>query len=120
MARDMSGGDRVVFSSAGTHALDGNPATRTGRVAAATLGLELGEHRARQLTSEMVRDAEIIFVMEQVHRDHVLTMDAGADVRLLDPGESEIPDPYGGELDSYLAAYELIRQALDAHLAEFG
>lgn len=116
MARDLYDGDDITFSSAGTYALDGNPASRTGIEAAALLGLELAQHRARQLTSELLADTDIVFVMEEGHGRFVRSLDGEVRIRLLDPDGSEIPDPYGADLPSYLAVYETIRNALELQL----
>lgn len=119
LARDMIGDNEgVTFLSAGTYAIDGNPATSTGRAAAAMLGVEIESHRARSLTPEMVRAADIVFVMERGQRDHVRSVDPGVNVLLLQPDGTEVRDPYGEDLGSYLASYAIIRDALTQRLAE--
>ncbi len=86
---------RVV--SAGVSAAPGRPASAEVGVALRELGIEPLRHRSRELTREIIRDAEAIFAMGAVHRDAVLSLDPGADGRtvLLDPTGSEVPDPIG-------------------------
>ena len=66
------------FASAGSHALEGNPATQPGVVAAADRGGDLASHRARELSRRRVRDADLILVMAAEHLPYVLAFDRSA------------------------------------------
>ena len=120
MARRLSPGRGITFVSAGTYAIAGDPASRTGAAAAARIGLDLSGHRARPLTSSLVADAEHIFGMEQEHVDAVRALDASAPVELLLPDGSGVPDPYGADVPVYLHIYDMIRRGLEARLADLG
>jgi protein-tyrosine phosphatase len=71
-------GAGLSFASAGSHALEGNPATEPGVVAAADRGGDLARHRARELSRRRVRDADLILVMASEHLPFVLAFDRSA------------------------------------------
>jgi protein-tyrosine phosphatase len=65
-------------SSAGSHALEGNPAASRSMLAAATRGASLERHFARELTRRRVRAADLVLCMAAEHRPFVLSYDRGA------------------------------------------
>jgi protein-tyrosine phosphatase len=65
-------------SSAGSHALEGNPASGRMMVAASTRGAALERHMARELTRRRVRAADLILCMAAEHRPFVLSYDRSA------------------------------------------
>jgi protein-tyrosine phosphatase len=71
-------GAGLGFASAGSHALEGNPATEPGVAAAADRGGDLARHRARELSRRRVRDADLILVMAEEHLPYVLAFDRTA------------------------------------------
>ncbi|HEX6675876.1 MAG TPA: low molecular weight phosphatase family protein [Actinomycetes bacterium] len=66
------------FGSAGSHALNGNPATEGAVAAAAARGGDLTRHRARELDRRLVREADLILVMAAEHLPYVLAFDRSA------------------------------------------
>jgi protein-tyrosine phosphatase len=68
----------VRVSSAGSHALEGNPAASRSMLAAATRGASLERHFARELTRRRVRAADLILCMAAEHRPFVLSYDRSA------------------------------------------
>ena len=68
----------IQVSSAGSHALEGNPAASRSLLAAATRGANLERHFARELTRRRVRAADLILCMAAEHRPFVLSYDRGA------------------------------------------
>ena len=105
-------GIRVL--SAGTDSRSGARASRLAREAAGELGLALEGHRARRLTSAIIRGAALVLCMSrrEVARVLELAPDARQKTVLLDAPE-EIPDPMGEGIDAYRRALEAIRRALD-------
>jgi protein-tyrosine phosphatase len=73
----------IQVSSAGSHALEGNPAASRSMLAAATRGANLERHFARELTRRRVRAADLILCMAAEHRPFVLSYDRGAAGRTL-------------------------------------
>ena len=68
----------IRVSSAGSHALEGNPAASRSMLAAATRGASLERHFARELTRRRVRAADLILCMAAEHRPFVLSYDRSA------------------------------------------
>jgi protein-tyrosine phosphatase len=71
-------GAALRVSSAGSHALEGNPAASRMLVAASTRGADLQRHFARELTRRRVRAAGLILCMAEEHRPLVLAYDRAA------------------------------------------
>jgi protein-tyrosine phosphatase len=65
-------------SSAGSHALEGNPAASRSLLAAAARGAALDAHHARELTRRRVRAAGLVLCMAAEHRPFVLSYDRSA------------------------------------------
>ncbi len=68
----------IQVSSAGSHALEGNPAASRSLLAAASRGASLERHFARELTRKRVRAADLILCMAAEHRPFVLSYDRSA------------------------------------------
>lgn len=62
------GYDDVVVKSAGIYGLHESPASRYARQVMHDRDIDISDHSSRQLTRDMVRQADIILVMEQYHR----------------------------------------------------
>jgi protein-tyrosine-phosphatase len=117
-ARDLDG---VRVASAGTGAWDGAPASEGAYLIGLEHALDLSAHRARLLTRDMVRSADLIFTMSRHHRARVQELEPEARVLLLGEyagrtgPEAEVSDPFGGDLDVYRLTFaeleELVRVA---------
>jgi protein-tyrosine phosphatase len=68
----------VQVSSAGSHALEGNPAASRSILAASARGASLERHFARELTRRRVRAADLVLCMAAEHRPFVLSYDRSA------------------------------------------
>lgn len=101
-------GDRVAFSSAGTHAVVGNAATPQAVAAVGELGIALRWHRARQLTPEVVAGADLLVALHPQHVEHIRRSFPDARVELL----AAVPDPYGMDDATYRAVRDQIAEAL--------
>jgi len=112
------GREDVEVSSAGTSAWDGAPASDGSLLVALERQLDLGGHAARQLTSALVAEADLILAMGPQHlerarelggagKSHVLTTYATEHGR-----EQGIADPFGGELDDYRETYEQLQREI--------
>ena len=106
--------------SAGTHGLDGEPAAPFAVQTAAAMGIDITGHRACSLNPEMVRQADLILVMEPFHREIINRVLPPADadrVRLLadfeNPRQSDtIDDPYNRSRKVYAACLRRIQRCL--------
>jgi protein-tyrosine phosphatase len=68
----------IQVSSAGSHALEGNPAASRSILAASARGASLERHFARELTRRRVRAADLVLCMAAEHRPFVLSYDRSA------------------------------------------
>jgi protein-tyrosine-phosphatase len=120
--RDALGEDRgrVEVRSAGTSAMEGEPASEGSRRVAEADGFDLSSHRSHRLTREDVRDADLVLVMERHHRAAVEAL--GADrgrVQVIDewpaPGDpgSPVSDPFGGSPEAYEECWRRIRMHVE-------
>lgn len=113
----------IDVASAGVFAIEGMPASKETLQLLQHEGLDYSGHMARRLSDQMIRDAELIFVMEQFHLDEILQRvpDAKGKTHLLKTyglsGASKvatpnIPDPIGKPLEVYEVCFAEIRDAV--------
>lgn len=105
------------LSSAGLGALVGQGVEPTARELAEAEGLDVTDHRARQLTREMLTDADLILVMSPGQRRAVgeLAPQALGKTMLLGkwlPDEPEIPDPYRKSREAFEHVHGLLAAAV--------
>ena len=99
----------VKVSSAGTHALIGNPATEFAIIAAGENGVDISGHRARMIDKETIRASDIILCMEPAHVEHILEIEISAESKTFNLSAfsngrkrlEKISDPYGCSLREY-------------------
>ncbi len=102
----------LQISSAGTSAWDGASASDGALLVAMEHGLDLGAHRARQLSRDAVASADLILVMGPHHRERVLALGGEGRTSLLTDFAARstegrpVQDPFGGDLETYRATYE--------------
>ena len=105
LVREKADG-RVRVRSAGTWALEGQPASAYALQVMNEHGLDISQHRGRNLTQEDVDGADLVLVMTKRHADII--------ARDMQPGDGkmyllsemagkaqDIEDPYGGSLHEY-------------------
>ncbi|HNQ23745.1 MAG TPA: L-threonylcarbamoyladenylate synthase [Phycisphaerae bacterium] len=108
----------VVVESAGTAGGFGGAAEHAVTVMGRR-GVDVTGHRSQALTTEMVREADHVFVMTEGHRAAVLQLDTEAGQRvalLLDAGD--VADPIGGTEQDYEACANVLEAGLHARLRE--
>jgi protein-tyrosine-phosphatase len=99
-------------SSAGTSAWNGAAASDGSLLVALEHGVDLSEHRARQLTREIVMEQDVILVMGPHHLERAEALGGEGKSYLLTDyaahGTSDraVSDPFGGDLEVYRATYE--------------
>lgn len=117
LARDMIEkqglSDRIMVTSAGMAAAEGEPASPNALVALQNRGIDANAHRARQLSSELVKEATRIYVMTAAHRDAILRVLPDAAEKITVIG---IPDPYGMDLEAYEACLDAICRFFEEEL----
>lgn len=104
----------VKVASAGTSAWEGAPASEGSYLVGLELGLDLGGHRARLLTRELIDDADLILTMTEAHLGRVAELGGGDRAATIagyagaSGADGDIPDPFGGEVAGYRVAAERI------------
>jgi protein-tyrosine phosphatase len=107
----------VTVSSAGISAMVNHPAAPLSVSLSKTRSIDISSHRARQITEEMVRDADLILVMEQFQKKKIETLFPFAlgKVFLLGKWDNfEVPDPYTGFESDYVHAVDLIEKGINS------
>lgn len=106
----------VEIGSAGTAAADGQPASDGTRTVAAAEGIDLSSHRSRRATTPLLRRADLVFVMEPLHRVALEALGVpGERVHVLsewpEPGDPGLPvsDPFGASREAYEECWRRIR-----------
>ncbi|WP_282041301.1 low molecular weight protein-tyrosine-phosphatase [Halomonas alimentaria] len=104
------------LSSAGLGALVGQGVEPTARELAEADGLDVTDHQARQLTREMLAQADLILVMSTGQRRAVgeLAPEALGKTMLLGkwlPGEPDIPDPYRKSREAFEHVHQMLTEA---------
>ncbi len=115
------GWSHVEVSSAGVAAAVGAPASEAALRVAAGHGVDLADHRARQLSRERVDWADLILVMSGGHLDAVFHLGGGERADLVTAFASgsagaTVPDPVGGDDEVYEETFRTLRDAIEAAL----
>ena len=120
----------LEFSSGGTSAWDSAPASDGALLVAMERGMDLSEHRAQNLTRDLVQSTDLILAMGPHHLERIEALGGEGKAFLLSDYASHgkvkraISDPIGAELDVYRATAdeleEEIRRVVDRIMAERG
>jgi protein-tyrosine phosphatase len=112
--------------SAGLGALVGQGVEATARELAEADGLNVDAHEARQLSQDMLQNAELILVMSEGQRRAIGEMAPAAlgktmlIGRWLDSsGGVEIPDPYRKSRGAFEHVHRILKEATDSWVAKF-
>jgi len=109
----------VQVASAGLEAMSNQEAYPLAKRTALRYGIHLSAHRTTPLSRDMVSEADLILVMEtsQLQTMREQYPHASRKVLLLGrfggAGEYEIPDPYGGTVDTFIRCYDQLTKACD-------
>jgi protein-tyrosine phosphatase len=116
LLKRCAAGTPVTVASAGLGALVGKGADPLAVEVMREHGVDIAEHRARQLTGELVKAFELILVMEQWQQREIerLYPYARGRVHLLGKWrEAEIADPYKKPREYFVEAFESIDKACE-------
>ena len=91
-----------------------------GVAAGAEMGIDLDGHRSGELSYVRISESDLIFAMEDYHRDVVLSLcpEAAAKCLLMDP-RGDVADPVGKPLRVFRRCARQIEQAIKYRLSEF-
>ncbi len=97
--------------SAGLFTTDGLPASENAVLAAGELGADIRAHKSHVLTAQVVADAKYLVCMTGAHYDRVLEKYPQAEGKLFTFTDTDIADPFGGNLQVYRECAAQIKQA---------
>lgn len=127
--KELGKEDIEVFS-AGLMLLVGLEATKEAKQIAQEDGVDLSPHRTRVLTEAEMRAADLIFVMEERHKQYIVRKypKAAKKTYLLKDFQKlgnfkisedpNIPDPIAKKLDFYRNAYSIIKESIERILTQ--
>ena len=106
----------IRIESAGLFAEESAPASNEAIVVMKKYDIDLLQHHAQQINSELIEKSDLILTMTAAHKmlfsdvvaDKVYTLCEYAGV------EGDIDDPYGGDVEEYEEVAEMIYLALQA------
>lgn len=109
----------IFIQSAGLFAETGAPASDNAVTALKRYGIDLSNHRAKQVTEELLRQCDLVLTMTAAHKS-VLAPVLGDKVFTLaeySGASGDVADPYGSDLEEYEAAaaklYDLLVDAAE-------
>ena len=108
-------GFSAAVESAGLAALIGRGADPMAQTLLGERGLNLAQHRARQLTPELIRSFELILVMEAAQQravEAILPSARGRVQRIGRFGDFDVPDPYRQGRAAFERSLALIERGL--------
>ena len=107
---------KIRVSSAGVGALVGFPAAEHAVELMRERGIDISDHRARQLDTEIIKSTDLILVMESGHKAAIDAIDPtarGKVYRLCEWRDCDIDDPYQQPKEAFAEALELIGQGVE-------
>ncbi len=107
----------LQISSAGLAALVGHGADPIAVQIMAEQGIDIGAHRARLVTEALVRESDLILVMDSQHQQQIATEyphARGKVYRLGETSKQDIPDPYRQSAEVFRSSLNLIQDGCSA------
>ncbi len=107
----------VQISSAGLDALVGHGADPIAVQLMAEQGIDIGAHRARMVTDVLVRESDLILVMDSQQQQHIAAEyphARGKVYRLGETGKQDIHDPYRQSAEVFRSSLDLIQGGCSA------
>ncbi len=101
--------DNIESSSAGLFAMTGDEVSVNSVKACERFGVDISSHRARRITA---------YILDETDKFVCMTRDHAASLSLYVPSEKVvvlgdgIPDPYGGDIETYMICANSIKTAL--------
>lgn len=105
-------------ASAGTWARDGFPAARESQELLSRMGLDLSRHRSRMLHEGLIKNANLILVMEKGHKEALSVEFPSYKSRIYLLSEminvvADVHDPVGGTLHDFQETIRDIQELID-------
>jgi protein-tyrosine phosphatase len=105
----------LQVSSAGLGALVGHGADPIAVEIMAGVGIDISTHRARMLTEEIAREADLILVMNDIQKMHIAMQYPFVMDKIFKLGEAsrqDIPDPYRQSPEVFRTVFSMIESGV--------
>jgi len=124
------GREDIEVSSAGVIPLEGMQATEEAQKVMKEEGIDISGHRTKMITEYDMRDSDLIFVMEERHKQYVINKypKAAKKIYLLKDFKRignlhisenpDIPDPITKDVNFYKETFSVIKEAIERILKE--
>ncbi|MEW5719460.1 MAG: low molecular weight protein arginine phosphatase [Chloroflexota bacterium] len=118
-ARHLGEDQTYTAISAGTWALENQPASGHAITTLADRGIDIAAHRGQTITQELIEQAAVVIVMTRSHRDALTSEFPTARLKIhlmseLIDRTFDIADPYGGALAEYEDCAASLENLIDA------
>ncbi len=109
-----------ICDSAGTGALQGNPAVKDAILAAKQLAVDLSQHRSKPLTEELLEKSHLVLVMEKYQKNQIEAsypkyrdkIHLLSECLVGEKGGFDILDPVGHKSEYFQSVYSEITRAV--------
>ncbi len=104
------------FLSAGIFAKDNSPASENAVIAMKNMGIDISEHKARQITKQLINEVDFIVPMTDNHLYTLLQ--AGVDKNKIKLFSTPVPDPFGQSLKAYEQTAKILKENIQKLFGE--
>lgn len=108
----------ITVQSAGVSAFAGDPPSRNACKALQAVKLDLGDHRSRPFSDQLVETSDLILTMTSGHIEAIRNRYPDLETPVfrfrewVEGGNREVPDPFGGPLDLYVETRDVLAEAI--------
>ena len=108
----------IEVLSAGTMALPGSPASEFAVDVLKDMGIDISEHKASMVDSDILEEVNLILTMTKSHYYQLLQLNPGIKEKVFTLGEyvgieGDIPDPIGGPKEVYDGCAQVLKQLIN-------
>ncbi|GFR35963.1 low molecular weight protein arginine phosphatase [Thermobrachium celere] len=108
----------IEISSAGIYATNGASCSLNAALVMEEMGINIRNHLSRQLTYELLENSDLVLTMTRAHKDMILSYYPSFSNKVYTLFEyigksGDIVDPFGGDIETYRACANEIKQAID-------
>ena len=109
----------IRADSAGLSVKRGEPAAQNAVIACREIGADISHHRAQDVRDLDLTTYDAVYTMSQRHKHALISLGANPyKIWVLATEDGGIPDPYGGDLETYRACRDEIKKAVGISLEE--
>lgn len=119
------GKGNITVRSAGSSAMSGYPPTNETLSVLKDEGVDASAFRSKDLTADMIKNSDLILVMEKLHKERAINLvpEAASRTFLLEeygisgkknsPEGIGVPDPIGKSLEDYRYSMDIIKKGIE-------